>query len=71
MFDWILEKRSDSNSTMRSVERDGVPGLYVDCRDVPVKEDEPLFVDRKDTDVFIERYKLKLGTDKDKCNTSN
>lgn len=61
MFDWIMKQREQQKQGFRSLEKEGVPGLYVDYLDKPVNNDEPLIVKRGRADKFIEHYYNKRG----------
>ncbi len=56
MFNWIIKKRLQNDSLYHAIEVDGVPGLYVDARNVTVDPDEPLFVQRPDSNLFIIKF---------------
>lgn len=56
MFNWILKQRAAENTRFKSVEKDGVPGLYIDCKDVFVSAEEPVFTERTESNVFINKY---------------
>lgn len=56
MYHWILEQRNETITRYKSIEVTGVPGLYVDCSDVHVSDDEPLFTKRSDFNVFINKH---------------
>ena len=66
MFDWILRQRAAENTKFKSVEKDGVPGLYIDCKDVFVSAEEPLFTERTESNVFINKFLEKIQTIKQK-----
>jgi hypothetical protein len=56
MFDWIMKKRVQNDSLYHAIEVDGVPGLYVDARNVTVNPDESLFIQRPDSNLFILKF---------------
>lgn len=62
MFEWILKQRTVEDTGFKSVEKDGVPGLYIDCRDVYVSAKEPIFLERTESNIFIKKYFEKLQT---------
>jgi len=61
MFDWIMKHREQQSQGFKSLDHEGIPGLYVDFSDKPVNKDELLFAKRTRSDKFIEQYYLKRG----------
>lgn len=66
MFEWIMKQRTVNNSRFKPLEKDGVPGLYIDCKDVLVSADEPIFIERTESNVFINKYLKKIQAIKHK-----
>lgn len=56
MFKWILKQRDAENTRFKPVEKDGVPGLYIDCKNVFVSDGDPLFMERTESNIFINKY---------------
>lgn len=61
MFDWIRNKRQNQQTEFKPFDDEGVPGLYVDGRNVSFDENAPLFVPREEPNLFIDRYYVKTG----------
>lgn len=59
MFNWIMKKRLQNDSLYHAMEVDGVPGLYVDARNITVNSNEPLFIQRPDSNLFIIKFNEK------------
>ncbi|MEI8084643.1 MAG: hypothetical protein WCG93_00370 [Paludibacter sp.] len=55
MYDWILKQRSVIKANRKTIVSDGVPGLFIDCRNISVEANEPFFVERPKSNYFIER----------------
>ena len=65
IFDWILKKREQGNSDMKPIEKYGAPGLWIDCRNIHVPENEPIFKERNEpSDLFIKHFQIKTNTAK-------
>jgi len=60
IFQWILNQRIVSNSKFIPIEKDGVPGLYIDCKDINVPAEEPIFTRRPDINIFINKHLEKM-----------
>ena len=63
MFDWIVKRQNETNSSFMATQKDGIPGLYFDKRDVAINATEPIFDKRKHKNLFIESYFGKLALD--------
>ncbi len=61
MFDWILKKRNLPDSVYMPVEENGIPGLLVDGSKIEIDENEPLFEERPEPNLFIDVYKKKIN----------
>jgi hypothetical protein len=61
MFNWIMAKRTENRTDFSSFDDNGVPGLYVDARNVVFDERAPLFVPREEPNLFIDKYYVKTG----------
>ena len=61
MFDWIMKLRSQNDSVYKAFDDNGVPGLYIDVRNVQFDANEPLFMPRNEPNLFIEHYYKKIG----------
>lgn len=62
MFDWILNKRAQSDSVYIPISENGIPGLIVDNRHIEVNEEEPLFIERTEQNLFIDYYLRKINS---------
>ncbi len=62
MFHWIMNKRKNATVNMSPIEMNGVPGLLFDGRDITVSENEPIFKERTNPDIFIKRFQMKTNT---------
>ena len=61
MFDWIMKLRNQNDSVYKAFDDNGVPGLYIDVRNVQFDANEPLFMPRNEPNLFIEHYYKKIG----------
>ena len=61
MFQWILDKRISTNEKYLPVDENGIPGLLVNEISKPINENEPLFVDRADSNIFISKFRKKIS----------
>lgn len=61
IFDWIIKHRENNNQGYISIDKEGIPGLFVDYSDKLVSENEPLFAKRTRSDKFIDQYFQKRG----------
>lgn len=68
MFDWILKKRNLPDSVYMPVEENGIPGLLVDGSGIEFDENEPLFEERPEPNLFIDVYKKKINIAPDLIN---
>ncbi len=57
IFDWIKDNRQANSPDYVPIEHNGVPGLYVDATKTQFDRQEPLFLDRKQPNLFIEVHK--------------
>jgi len=62
IFHWIMNQRKATTVNMKPIERDGVPGLLFDGRDIMISENDPIFFERKNPDIFIKRFQMKTNT---------
>lgn len=64
MYDWIIQQRAMSNKFRIPgyflTEESVIPGLSADRRSVRISEKEPIFFQRKDSNLFIREYMEKL-----------
>ena len=60
IFDWILNKRSQNDLDFLPDEENGIPGLIVDRRNVVIDADEPVFLQRTDSDLFVRHYHNRI-----------
>ncbi len=60
MFEWILNKRKSNDSKYYPTTENGAPGLLVDASSQQVNEDEPIFVERSESNPFIDYFYKKL-----------
>lgn len=61
IFNWIINQRNTTTTNMKPIEKDGVPGLLFDGRDILISENEPIFLERKNPDIFIKRFQMKTN----------
>lgn len=61
MFDWILKTKLSNDTLYKPFEQNGIPGLYVDARNIPFDNDAPLFIQRPEANLFIDVYYKKTG----------
>ena len=62
IFNWIINQRNATTLNMKPIEKDGVPGLLFDGRNILISENDPLFQERKNPDLFIKRFQMKTNT---------
>lgn len=62
MFHWIMNQRKATTVNMKPIEKDGVPGLLFDGREIKITENDPIFIERKNPDIFIKRFQMKTST---------
>lgn len=64
MYDWIIQQRALSNKFRIPgyflTEESVIPGLSADRRYVRISVEEPIFIQRKDSNLFIREYLEKL-----------
>jgi hypothetical protein len=60
IFDWIKNKRNQNDPDFQVDEENGVPGLIVDRRNLVYDADDPIFLSRKDSDLFVKYYFRKI-----------
>ncbi|GAB1414788.1 hypothetical protein MASR2M117_01940 [Paludibacter sp.] len=61
IFDWILKKREANSSEYLPIVENGVPGLYFDATDVKVDVNAPLFLERPQTNIFIDYHRKRTN----------
>jgi hypothetical protein len=66
LFDWILKRRSMSDTIFIPSEQDGLPGLTVDCTNRSVPAENPFFKKRPEPNLFLDVYRKKLLQDTSK-----
>jgi hypothetical protein len=66
IFDWIINKRSQNDPEFLAYEEDGIPGLIVDRQNLVVNDNEPICLQRTDSNLFIRHYYRKIQTLKSK-----
>ncbi len=59
MYKWILEKRKPGNNHWKTIEMDGIPGLYSDTRKIIPDTFDTIFKDRPVPNYFIEHSYFK------------
>lgn len=68
MYDWIMRQRALSGKFRIPgyfpVEESVIPGLSADRGDVKIGTEEPIFIQRKDSNLFIRKYYEQIQTDK-------
>jgi hypothetical protein len=66
MFEWIQQMADKKNSpgdlTITPLQLNKAKGFRIDSRNVPVPEDEEIFMERKKPSIFINYYQEKFGT---------
>jgi hypothetical protein len=62
IFDWIINKRSQNDPEFLSCEEDGMPGLAVDRQHLEVNDDEPICLQRSDSNLFTKHFYRKIET---------
>lgn len=60
MLDWVLEKHRNPDTTYQLVFDNKAPGVYKDARNIEFCPSDPIFMQRPDTNLFIEHYYQKL-----------
>lgn len=60
IYDWILKKNKFPDDKFIPVVEKGIPGLLVDRISSPLNDEEPLFIQRTDTNLFITNFRKKL-----------
>lgn len=65
MYNWVLAKHEQRDSAMYRLVQDGsVPGLYKDARNIRFDPSEPIFMQRPDTNLFINHYYKRINLQK-------
>lgn len=64
IYRWIKNERLNAKSDFVAIEKDNVPGLYLDCRTMQIDENIPVFTVRPTPDFFVDFFKKKLETSK-------
>ena len=59
MYDWILKQRNIIKPNRKTIVSDGVPGLFIDCRNIAVDANEPILSERPKPNYFIEHSYLE------------
>jgi len=59
IYNWILKKRAQHDCRFHAVDRNGVSGLLIDCRHILIDDNEPLFFQRKEPNLFVDEYLRK------------
>lgn len=60
IYEWVLRQHHQPGHSHYRLDREeGVPGLYKDARNVKVNLNEPIFIQRPDTNLFINHYYMK------------
>lgn len=62
MFDWILNKRKTNDSVYIPIQENAIPGLLINALDVKVDENEEIFYNRTNPNLFIDYYVNKIKT---------
>ncbi|MFT3753602.1 MAG: hypothetical protein QM800_12260 [Paludibacter sp.] len=60
IYGWIKTKRNQHDPEFVLDEENGIPGLVVDRRNLVCDPNEPIFLPRKDTNLFVKQYYRKL-----------
>jgi hypothetical protein len=60
IFDWIREKRQKTDHDYKIIDDKGVPGLFVDATNTRFDPNEPLFLTRLESNIFIDNYLKKI-----------
>jgi len=60
IFNWIINMRSQNNTDFRADEENGIKGVIADKQNIVFAANEPLYLQRTDSDVFIKHYYQKL-----------
>lgn len=61
IFDWIMKKRESNSTEYLPIVENDVPGLYFDASDVKVDVNAPLFLERTQTNIFIDHHRKKTN----------
>lgn len=62
MFNWVLNKHEERDSSDYQLVHDNtVPGLYKDARNIEFDPQEPIFMQRPDTNLFIQHYYERIN----------
>jgi len=60
IYNWIKYTRNYNNTIYKPEEENGIPGLLLDMRNSNVVINEPIFLQRTDSDLFIKHYYKKI-----------
>jgi hypothetical protein len=60
IYQWILQARKSSIPGYYPDSEGEIPGIVIDKRDVVIDESEPVFLQRKDSDLFVKAYHQKI-----------
>ncbi len=61
MFDWILERRRNTDSVYQPLNDGDVPGLIVDVSKIFPDTTKPIFRERLTPNIFVEKYLEKIS----------
>lgn len=64
MFDWIIAQHSNPDAGYDLVHEGIAPGLYKDARNIEFDPEEPIFMQRPDTNLFINHYYKRINLEK-------
>lgn len=65
IYEWVLQQHhGPADPDYQLVHDEGVPGLYKDARNAHIDPNEPIFMQRPDTNLFIDHYYKKLNLEK-------
>ncbi|HEY6914702.1 MAG TPA: hypothetical protein VI413_08500 [Paludibacter sp.] len=56
VFNWIMNMRTKLDADFQADSENGIPGLLADRSQVVIPESEPVFMKRKDSDIFVRCY---------------
>lgn len=60
IFDWIMDKHKHNTSDFQAVTENDIPGLYFNATHIPVDHSAPLFIKRKESNMFIDHHKQQV-----------
>lgn len=64
IFDWIAAQHLNPDAGYELVHDDSTPGLYKDARNIEFDPQEPIFMQRPDTNLFINHYYKRINLEK-------